>query len=362
MFIFMKSRRTFACLLVILMALLGAQVAPEARAAESAVTRISIGTMPGLRYDTAAFSVRPGSEVELTFTNQDEMIHNLVITAPGARQEILTAALALGANATELGFVPASPKVLWATKLVSANTSATLRFKAPDTLGDYPYVCTFPGHGFVMFGTMIVTTDPKPPVKNSATDAVVAQMESMVHGSKTQVIRQFMPNAGPASIAVGLPGDYSYCWDAGACRFRYAWKGGFVVEVYRRPERLVGDIFYREEAGFPLRIGSDPEAVPDRIQFRGYSFDAIGSPEFDYEVNGVLVHEFIEMVAGKLVRRFRTNAEGKTIWFAIPSDGGTLLTATGTKVNSSGKNPGQFFKFDGTAAKEFYVTVTPPDK
>src|SRR3546814_7377301 len=40
--------------------------------------------------------------------------------------------------------------------------------------------------------------------------------------------RTFMPECGPAGIAVGMEGNVSYCWDAGQCRLRYAWKGGFV--------------------------------------------------------------------------------------------------------------------------------------
>ena len=350
----------------VLSALLGCLTSVGLNAAEATAetTRITISTMPGLRFDLAAFSVKPGTPVELTFTNQDEMAHNLVITAPGARQEIVNAALLMGANAEARAFVPDSPKVLWATKLVPGSGSTILQFNAPEALGDYPYVCTFPGHGFVMFGTMIVTTDPKPPVRNIETASVpvsqAAVHAAMGHTQQTKVIRQFMPNAGPASIAVGLPGDYSYCWDAGACRFRYAWQGGFVEEVYRRPERLMGEVFYREEAGFPLRIGTDPTVVPDQIQFRGYRFDAMGSPEFEYEVNGLLVQEFIEVREGHLVRRFRTNAAGKTVWFAIPADRAAQVSATGTKENSG--NAGQFFKFEGAAAKEFYVTISRPAK
>jgi azurin len=31
-----------------------------------------------------------------------------------------------------------------------------LTFKVPDAVGDYPYVCTFPGHWRIMKGTMQV--------------------------------------------------------------------------------------------------------------------------------------------------------------------------------------------------------------
>ena len=324
--------------------------ASAARAAESGPekTVINLGTLPGLRYDTSAFSVKPRADVELIFSNKDEMPHNLVITAPDARMEIVTASIAMGASGMDKQFIPDSPKVLWATKIVAANESATLQFKAPATLGDYPYVCTYPGHGFIMFGTMIVTNDPKPPVKNTNAALAVASVDhsAMDHGTKAKLIRTFMPNAGPASIAVGLPGDYSYCWDAGAVRFRYAWKGGYVREVYRQPHRVIGEIFYREEAGFPLRVGTNPETAPQQIQFRGYGFDAAGVPEFEYEFSGVTVRERIEVRDGNLVRHFKTNADGKTVWFAIPSGKEQQLAATGMKEGSfsnlAGRTPRNF--------------------
>ena len=40
-------------------------------------------------------------------------------------------------------------------------------------------------------------------------------------GRRPFVQRIFMPNSGPASIAVALPGDLNYCWDASQCRLRY---------------------------------------------------------------------------------------------------------------------------------------------
>lgn len=315
-------------------------------------TVIHIGTLPGLRYDTTEFSVRPGADVELVFSNSDEMLHNLVVTAPGARLEIVNASLLLGASGQERDFVPDSPKVLWATKLVQPGESFTLPFTAPEIPGDYPYVCTFPGHGLVMFGNMRVTNDPRPPVKNSEVPAMAAAMENhdVDHSDRAIVRRVFMPDAGPATIAVSLPGDYSYCWDAGAVRFRYAWKGGYVQDVYRRPERIIGDVFYREENGFPLRIGADPGSIPKRIQFRGYGLDVMGVPEFEYDVNGIEVRERIEARSGSLVRRFRTNAGNQTIWFPVSPEDETRVNATGVKE-------GNYFKFEGRNAKEFYITV-----
>jgi uncharacterized protein len=39
---------------------------------------------------------------------------------------------------------------------VNAESSYTLTFIAPAQVGDYPYVCTFPGHWSIMNGVMKV--------------------------------------------------------------------------------------------------------------------------------------------------------------------------------------------------------------
>jgi putative heme-binding domain-containing protein len=56
-------------------------------------------------------------------------------------------------------YVPDSPKVLHATKMVDLGQQAKLTFTAPGELGEYPYLCTFPGHWRRMVGTMAVVED-----------------------------------------------------------------------------------------------------------------------------------------------------------------------------------------------------------
>jgi azurin len=323
-----------------------AAVAPE-------VVRIS--TLPGLRYDTSAFSVRPGADVELVFSNYDEMVHNLVITRPGARERVVQAALALGAGAADRNFVPPSPDVLWATKVVPTDQAVTLRFTAPTIAGDYPYVCTLPGHGLVMFGTMRVTNTPGPPVMTPIEPAERAGAgDGGVAISRATVVRTFMPDAGPASIAVQLPGGASYVFDAGAGRFRYAWTGGGVI-VPSSPERglarITGQVFYREPA-FPLRLGASQATPPKLVEFKGYSRDAAGIPEFEVVVDGVTIRERVEVRAGRLARRFRI-AHATTVWFAIPEG------VAGLDV-PLGRREGGFFRLTGGAAQEFVVTYALP--
>jgi azurin len=334
----------FVVTLVILLAttLLSAQ-APQV---------VRIGTLPGLRYDTATFFVRPGASVELLFSNYDEMLHNLVITRPGARERIIQAALEMGAGAADRDFVPSSPEVLWSTKLISTGQSVTLRFTAPSTAGDYPFVCTMPGHGILMFGTMTVTNTPRPPVMNPV-EPTSESRDHGVHERSSRVVSGFMPDAGPASIAVELPGGVSYVWDAGAGRFRYAWAGP-IPTLPSSPERglakLSGPIFYREPS-FPLRIGASPDSPPKSVQFKGYAIDALGVPEFEIVVDGTTVRERAEVRDGQFVRRFRVAGTG-TVWFMAPE--GAAINVTG------GVRQGGFHRLSGPAAEEFTVTHALP--
>jgi azurin len=50
-------------------------------------------------------------------------------------------------------------EVLFATPLVNAGKTFRLDFKAPDTPGEYPFICTFPGHWRIMKGVIKVTNE-----------------------------------------------------------------------------------------------------------------------------------------------------------------------------------------------------------
>ena len=41
-----------------------------------------VGTIPGLKFDFKEIAVAPGAKVQITFVNNDDMLHNLVILQP----------------------------------------------------------------------------------------------------------------------------------------------------------------------------------------------------------------------------------------------------------------------------------------
>jgi putative heme-binding domain-containing protein len=109
-------------------------------------------------YDRKEIVVAAAQPVALVFQNNDLMPHNLVVGAPGSLEAIGTAAeaMATAPDAAARSFVPALPEVLHVIRLLLPGESTTLRFVAPAIPGDYPYVCTFPGHWRVMNGVLKV--------------------------------------------------------------------------------------------------------------------------------------------------------------------------------------------------------------
>lgn len=124
---------------------------------------VTIRVVPHLLlYDKAQIVVEASKPVEVTFENPGVMDHNLVIVAPGKMEEIGSDAdLMIGVPAGRDGsrFVPDSVDVLQATALVGPRGFATLTFVAPDVTGEYPYLCTVPGHWVRMNGIMLVVDD-----------------------------------------------------------------------------------------------------------------------------------------------------------------------------------------------------------
>jgi azurin len=133
----------------------GEQVVPVAK--DATVIRIKV-IKNEMKYDLKTFTVVAGKPVEIIFENPDFMQHNLIIAKRGTMEVVGAAAdkLAADPRGAEMNYIPDIPEVLFATKLVNPEQTVRLSFTAPTTTGDYPYVCTFPGHWSMMNGIMKV--------------------------------------------------------------------------------------------------------------------------------------------------------------------------------------------------------------
>jgi azurin len=118
---------------------------------------LTVGTIPGMKYDVTELEVKAGSKVKLVFNNlDDDMTHNLVIVEPGTADEVGLAAFSLGVKASQMSYVPNNNKVLFHTTLLQPESSQTIYFTAPAKPGNYSFVCTYPGHHTLMRGILKV--------------------------------------------------------------------------------------------------------------------------------------------------------------------------------------------------------------
>jgi len=129
---------------------------------------VTISTLASqMKYDVESFSVKPNSKVKIIFKNPDSLPHNLILCTPGKKkggdkgQEVMDAVYKLGDQGVKMNWEPTGhPRILASSGMVQPGDEKTIYFKVPRIEGDYPYICTFPGHHTLMNGLMAVTKRP----------------------------------------------------------------------------------------------------------------------------------------------------------------------------------------------------------
>lgn len=155
---------------------------------------------------------------------------------------------------------------------------------------------------------------------------------------RPEIQRMFLPNVGPAAIAVALPGDLNYCFDAGDCRLRTIWRGDFLDcwAYYKSNGNATATLLGKKLWQLP----SD-ESLQKRVKFLGYTVDSTGLPTFEYERDGARFLEKISAEGKNLVRRFEV-ATTKPITLpvepATKSSAGTILKDTLTLTPAEAKS------------------------
>lgn len=153
----MLQVRTLAALLVL---------SATALAQEADVAEIELKPHPSnpLGYDKTDLTVKAGQKVKLTFNNTGSIApqpHNFLLIKPGKDQAVGAQANAMLTDPQAMAkhYIPEASKedIIAHTKLVQPNATDTVEFTAPAEAGDYPYICTFPGHWLLMKGVMHVT-------------------------------------------------------------------------------------------------------------------------------------------------------------------------------------------------------------
>ena len=140
-----------------------APAAPATPAAPAGdVTKLMLGVLPAvMKFDKATLEVKAGAKVMLLFRNEKcPLQHNFLLVNPGKLNDMgaLADKMLTDPQAMAKHYTPESPEVLaHSTKLIGLGQSDLIEFTVPTTPGDYPYLCTFPGHWRMMNGVLKVT-------------------------------------------------------------------------------------------------------------------------------------------------------------------------------------------------------------
>ncbi|MEZ5326228.1 MAG: ThuA domain-containing protein [Verrucomicrobiales bacterium] len=121
---------------------------------------ITVKTIPQrLQYDIRKLTGKVGEKITIRFINDCDLPHNLILCSPGSMDKVGKASIDMVINdpeALEKNYVPELPEILHATRLLNSGEQQDLTFILPATPGEYPYVCTFPGHFQLMNGVLVV--------------------------------------------------------------------------------------------------------------------------------------------------------------------------------------------------------------
>lgn len=112
----------------------------------------------GLQFVQKEIRVRAGERISLTFRNPDLVPHNWLLAKPGSLAKMGERCNLMITDPEGLArhYVPKSDDAIVWTDMVNPKGDFTIHFDAPKEKGDYPYLCTFPGHWMVMNGVMRV--------------------------------------------------------------------------------------------------------------------------------------------------------------------------------------------------------------
>jgi azurin len=112
-----------------------------------------------MKFNRELITAKAGTTIQIVLDNIDYMQHNLVLIHPNTLDKVGAAAdqMVHDQDGAKMAYVPKMPEVIGATTLVNPGETYTLTVTLPATPGDYPYVCTFPGHWRMMNGILRVT-------------------------------------------------------------------------------------------------------------------------------------------------------------------------------------------------------------
>ena len=141
--------------------IVSAQTAKPGDKPAGAARTVEIIGSDDMKFNLSEIVAKPGEQLRIKLTSKGvmpkvAMSHNVVILKKGADSAAFATAAA-SARATD--FIPAANKadVIAHTPLAGNGETVEVVFKVPAAAGNYPFLCTFPGHFVVgMKGNLVV--------------------------------------------------------------------------------------------------------------------------------------------------------------------------------------------------------------
>jgi azurin len=135
--------------LLVLCAVLLSVVTPSAQAPAPSRT-ITVTANDDMKFNLTEIMAKPGETLRIRLlatgtAPKSAMAHNFVILNAGTNQLVFADA---AAKAVGTDYIPPALKssVLATTILIGNGESAEVIFKVPAKAGNYPFLCSFPGH------------------------------------------------------------------------------------------------------------------------------------------------------------------------------------------------------------------------
>lgn len=112
----------------------------------------------GLQFVQKQLSAKAGEKITIRFKNPDVVPHNWLLAKPGSLQRLGEKVNLMITDPQGLAkhYVPDSDDVIAYTDMTNPKAEFVIHLTAPKAKGEYPYLCTFPGHWMVMNGVLKV--------------------------------------------------------------------------------------------------------------------------------------------------------------------------------------------------------------
>jgi azurin/sugar phosphate isomerase/epimerase len=112
----------------------------------------------GLQFVQKLLLAKAGEKLTIRFKNPDVVPHNWLLAKPGSLQKLGEKCnlMITDPQGMQKHYVPDSDDVIAYTDMTNPKGEFIIHLTAPKEKGDYPYLCTVPGHWMVMNGVMKV--------------------------------------------------------------------------------------------------------------------------------------------------------------------------------------------------------------